>query len=214
MSAAYEQLLSRQLQWALREGSMYFQEKSSLHRTLRKITQRLAELNIPYAVVGGMALFYHGLRRFTEDVDVLVTPKGLEEIHRHLEGLGYTPLFEGSRNLRDAESGVRIEFLVAGDFPGDGKPKPVSFPDPGPCGTEKDGVRWLTLDKLIELKLASGMTSPGRLRDLADVQELIRLLCLPADFARQLHPYVQERFRELWASVQGETEPNGPASIR
>ena len=31
----------------------------------------------------------------------------------------------------------------------------------------------LSLPKLIELKLASGMTAPGRLKDLADVQELI-----------------------------------------
>jgi len=210
MTIAYEQLLSRRLDWALQEGSMYFQEKSSLHRTLRKITQRLAELNIPYAVVGGMALFYHGFRRFTEDVDILVTREGLDQIHRHLEGLGYAPLFAGSKGLRDPESGVRIEFLVSGDFPGDGKPKPVSFPDPDQCCTEKDAVRWLTLDKLIELKLASGMTSPGRLRDLADVQELIRLLRLPADFARRLHPYVQDKFGELWASVQEETEPGGP----
>jgi len=137
---AYEQRLNGELQWALREGSMHFEEKSALHLTLRKITQRFAELNIPYAVAGAMALFAHGYRRFTEDVDILVTREGLEQIHRELEGLGYVPLFAGSRNLRDPESGVRVEFLVSGDFPGDGKPKPVSFPDPGASNIEKDGV--------------------------------------------------------------------------
>ncbi len=77
-----------------------------------------------------MALFFHGYRRFTEDVAIVVTAAGLKEIHETLEGLGYRPLFEGSRGLRDVESGLRIEFLVAGEFPGDGKPKPVSFPIP------------------------------------------------------------------------------------
>ena len=202
MTASYEDLLGRQLQWALREGSMHFEEKSAVHLTLRKITERLRELKIPYAVAGGMALFFHGFRRFTEDVHILVTREGLEEVHRHFEGLGYVPVFSGSRNLRDAEFGVRIEFLVAGDFPGDGKPKPVSFPDPLQSSVEKDDVRWLSLKPLIELKIASGMTSPGRLRDLADVQELIRILDLSADFGAQLQPFVQEKYGELWSGVQ------------
>jgi len=203
MTVAYEELLGRRLEWALREGSMHFEEKSAVHLTLRKITQRLGELKIPYAVAGGMALFFHGFRRFTEDVDILVTPDGLDGVHRHLEGLGYVPLFSGSRSLRDADSGVRIEFLVTGDFPGDGKPKPVAFPDPVQASIEQGGVCWLDLRSLVELKIASGMTSPGRLRDLADVQELIRVLGLPADFGQELHPFVQERYRELWSGVQG-----------
>jgi hypothetical protein len=54
----------------------------------------------------------------------------------------------------------------------------------------------------IELKLASGISSPGRLKDLADVQELVRLLRLPEDFSKQLQPLVQEKYIELWRSVQ------------
>jgi hypothetical protein len=202
MTIAYEQLLGRQLQWALQEGSMHFEEKSAVHLTLRKIAQRLAELTIPYAVAGGMALFFHVFRRFTEDVDILVTPEGLRQIRRDLEGLGYVPVSSGSRSLRDADSGVRIEFLVTGEFPGDGRPKPVAFPDPGEASIEKDHVRWLSLPSLVELKLASGITSPGRLRDLADVQELIRILGLPADLGQQLQPFVRDKYAELWASVQ------------
>jgi hypothetical protein len=41
----------------------------------------LKDLGIPYAVVGGKALFQHGLRRFTEDVDLLVTKNDLKIIH-------------------------------------------------------------------------------------------------------------------------------------
>jgi len=180
---------------------MFFEQKSGLSLALQKITQRLHDLNIPYAVVGGMAMFFHGFRRFTEDVDILVTREGLEQLHREVDGLGYVPLFPGSKNLRDTDSGVRIEFLLAGDYPGDGKPKPVAFPDPVQAGIERNGIRWLNLPALVELKLASGMTAPGRLKDLADVQELIRLLHLPADFAEQLQPYVREKFNELRDAV-------------
>ncbi len=155
------------------EGSRHFEESSAVQLALRKIARRLGELGIPYAVAGGMALFAHGLRRFTEDVDVLVTSEGLKAIHHELEGAGYLPPFFGSRNLRDVDSGVRIEFLVAGQFPGDGKPKPVAFPAPAPVSVELSGIRYLNIPTLIELKLASGMTSPSRFKDLADVQELI-----------------------------------------
>jgi hypothetical protein len=205
---AYEQLLDHDLEWALREGSMHFEEKNAVHKTLRKITRRLDELGIPYAVAGGMALFFHGYRRFTEDVDLVVTREGLQEIHRRLEGLGYVPPFKGSKHLRDTESGVRIEFLATGDYPGDGKPKPVAFPNPDEASTEIGGIRFLQLPRLLELKLASGMTNPGRLTDLGDVQNVIRVLDLPEDFADQLNPYVRAKYRELWSAVR-----NNPSEI-
>lgn len=194
---------------------MYFDERGAVHQALHRIAERLKELGIPYAVVGGMALFAHGVRRFTEDVDILVDRAGLERIHQELEGRGYIPVFAGSKNLRDAEAGVRIEFLVAGDFPGDGKPKPVAFPEPASASMEKSGIRYLNLETLVELKLASGMTNPGRLKDLADVQELIRTLRLGPDFAERLSPFVRGKFLELRdAVVQGDAaqgDATGPS---
>jgi hypothetical protein len=198
----YEDLLNDDRRWALDQGSRHFDKQNSVHRTLQKIATKLSELGIPYAVAGGMALFEHGYRRFTEDVDILVTRDGLRAIHKHLDGLGYVRPFERSKNLRDAELGVRIEFLIAGDFPGDGKPKPVAFPDPAAANVELDNISYLSLSRLIELKLASGMSSQHRLRDLADIQELIKTRSLPRDFADQLHPYVREKFSELWSLAQ------------
>jgi hypothetical protein len=58
-------------------------------------------------------------------------------------------------------------------------------------------VRLLPLERLVELKLASGMSAPHRLRDLADVLELIRICDLPADFETRLDASVREKFREL-----------------
>ena len=202
MIITYEQRLNSDLNWALDEGSMHFDETNAVHRALRRITARLSELGIPHAVVGGMAMFFHGFRRFTEDVDILVSRAGLEELHRKLEGLGYVPPFQGSKHLRDAELGVRIEFLVAGDYPGDGKPKPVAFPDPNQVVENVSGIPVANLPTLIDLKLASGMTNPNRLKDLADVQELIRVLRLPRDLSNKLHPFVRAKFEELWDGLQ------------
>lgn len=146
--------------------------------------------------------FLHGFRRFTEDVDILVTREGLQRLYEALEGSGDRPPFAGSKNLRDTKNGVRIEFLVAGEFPGDGKPKPVAFPEPGLVAVEQEGIRLLNLNALIELKLASGMTGLARLKDLADVQEVIKMLALPEALAEQLAPYVQERYKELWQGAE------------
>src|SRR5688572_30608456 len=98
----YEQQLARDLWWGFKEGSMHFEKESAVHKAMKKVTKRLEQLGIPYAVVGGMALFFHGFRRFTEDVDILVTREGLQEIHRRLDGLGWVPPFAGSKHLRDA----------------------------------------------------------------------------------------------------------------
>ena len=180
------------------EGSRHFEEKSAVFDALRKITNRLNGMGIPYAVVGGLALFQHGLRRFTEDVDILVTKDDLRRIHNELEGLGYLPPYARSKHLRDTELGVRIEFLTTGEYPGDGKEKPVSFPDPTAVSFDSGGVHYVNLPTLVELKLASGMTNAGRMKDLSDVLELIKILNLPANFADQLNPFVRAKYLELW----------------
>lgn len=193
--------MSRGGEAALREAERFFLRDDKVHQTLRAVTRRLDEFGIAYAVAGGMALVAHGYDRATVDVDILVTDAGLAAARLALDGLGYVPPFAGSRNLRDARTGVRVKFLVTGQVPGDGKPKPVPFPDPASSAVEIDGIRYLSLPKLIELKLASGMTNPGRLKDLADVQELVRALSLPRSFASQLHAYVRPEFEKLWDAV-------------
>jgi hypothetical protein len=134
----------------------------------------------------------------SEDVDILVTKDNLIRIHKELEGLGYLRPYANSKHLRDTELGVKIEFLMTGEYPGDGKEKPVSFPDPAMVSFSSGGVYYLNLPALVELKLASGMTSAGRMKDLSDVLELIKLLNLPANFTDQLNPFVRGKYLELW----------------
>jgi hypothetical protein len=178
-----------------------------VQRALEKVARLLDEDGIPYAVIGAMALNAYGYRRVTVDVDLLLTPAGLAAFKdRHL-GLGYVAKFPGSKGIRDTENGVPIDVVLTGEYPGDGLPKPVAFPDPASAAVRGDRISLLPLPRLVELKLASGMTAPHRLKDLADVIEIVRILRLPAGLAQKLDPYVRDKYLELWGAAQaGERE--------
>ncbi|MBI1785474.1 hypothetical protein HYR69_10055 [Candidatus Sumerlaeota bacterium] len=195
---AYETYLRNEPGQGLKEVGMFFEHRGPVHDTLHRIASRLDELGIPYAIAGAMALYYHGYARLTSDVDVIVTSEGLKKLHDELEGLGYAPLFRGSKNLRDTETGVKIDFIVTGGFPGDGKPKPVAFPDPQNCVIELDRVKFLKLSKLVELKLASGLSDEGRMKDIADVLEFMKAVEVPRSLADELDPSVRDKFLHLW----------------
>jgi hypothetical protein len=185
------------------EGRRYFMGEELLNNALARLVADLRRHDIQYVVIDALALMAHGYPRFTEDINVVVTPEGLKRFHDELVGLGYKPAFEGARKrLRSTLDGTPIELIAAGEYPGDGKPKPVAFPEPSEAGVEIDGVNFPKLEKLIELKLASGMTAPDRLKDLADVQELIKVRRLSNDFGERLHPYVREKYLELSNSVK------------
>jgi hypothetical protein len=144
----------------------------------------------------------HGYRRVTVDIDVLITAEGLARFKELWLGRGYVERFTGSRGVRDTEYGVPIDFLVSGGYPGDGRPKDVRFPDPASDTAKLDGVSVLALDRIVELKVASGMSAPHRLKDLADVVELIRTLDLDEELANRLAPSVRGKYLELWRAAR------------
>ena len=186
----------------VQHAERFFMGEAAVHKALEKLVRALDAEGIPYAIIGAMALNEFGYQRVTVDVDVLLTAEGLEAFKaRHL-GRGYVEKFPGSRSLRDPEHGVDIDIVLAGSYPGDGHPKPVAFPDPSTAAAKGTRIALLPLPILIELKLASGMTAPHRLKDLADVLELIRALKLPAALSTELNPYVRDKYLELWRGAQ------------
>jgi hypothetical protein len=191
----------------LQRAGAYFMKQSPIHDAARRIARTLTEMNIPFAIAGALAANVHGHVRTTEDVDILLTPEGLSEFKQQYLGRGWVEKFVGSRGIRDAIHGVNIDVLLAGDFPGDGLPKPVAFPKPDAVSEpDEEGMPVLKLPILLELKLASGMTAPHRPRDLDDVIQLIRANKLPRDYGKQLNPYVQAKFVELWDAAQHHDE--------
>jgi hypothetical protein len=60
----------------------------------------------------------------------------------------------------------------------------------------------VSLPRLLELKIASGMTAAHRMRDLDDAMRLIAANELSPDYASELDPYVRAKYAELWKLAQ------------
>jgi len=199
----YEQRLQHNPHTIFQEASLYFMKQGDLYKAVQNLAKRLDEANIPYVLIGGLALAQHGFVRMTDDVDILMTSEGLKRFKEQTLGRGYVLAFRGAKkSFRDTNTGVRIEVITTGEYPGDGLPKSVVFPDPVTVAVNQDGFQVISLEKLIELKLASGMTAPHRRRDLADVQDLIRLLNLDETFREKLDLSVRDIYTQLWHEVQ------------
>ncbi len=155
-------------EWGMRQGDGHFRRRSDTFRTLGRVAGRLEGLGIAHAAAGALAFFEHGYRPFTEDVDLLVTADGLGSILDRPEAIGCVVPPTGRDQVRDLETGVRIDFLVAGRYPGDRKPGPFAFPDPGAPGVavDRDGVKVLDIARLVAISLASG--PPGGIHRMKD----------------------------------------------
>ena len=186
----------------IREVDAFLMGKSRVHRTLERLRQSMQEAGVDFALAGALAVGERGHLRLTVDVDVVVTAAGLKAFRERWLGCGYVERFPGARGIRDGETGVQIDFLITGEYPGDGRPKPVRFPDPTSIPPDPNGLRILDLRTLIELKLASGTSAADRMQDLADVIALVRANRLPADFAADLDASVRDAFAESWQIAQ------------
>jgi hypothetical protein len=194
--------LERRFWQGVDRAERFFMGRADVQKALEKLARTLDALEIPYAIIGAMALNEFGYQRVTVDVDVLLTAEGLAAFKAAALGRGYVEKFPGSSGVRDTEHDVAIDVVLAGGYPGDGQPKPVAFPDPAEAAERGTRIALLPLAMLIELKLASGMSAPHRLKDLADVLELIRARGLSAELAADLNPYVREKYLELWRAAQ------------
>ena len=67
-------------------------------------------------------------------------------------------------------------------------------------------VAALRLPRLLELKIASGMTAPHRMRVLDDAMRLIAANELDEAYAEELDPYVRDKYLELWKLAQIEED--------
>jgi len=123
------------------EGLRYFMGQGSLNHTPAQLSRDLKEHGIDYMVIGAVALLAHGYPRFTEDIVLVLTREGLEAFHRELIGLGYVPAFPGAKKrLRSTRDGITIEVMTTGEYPGDGKPKAVSIPEPNKSPLAAEGL--------------------------------------------------------------------------
>src|SRR4029077_8675636 len=166
----------------VKEIDLFFEGRGREHQTLRRLVERLKKAGIPYAIMGAMAVNAHGAERTTKDVDVLLTPQGLERFRREFVGEAYEQVAGRPRRFVERQSGVTVDCLITGRYPGSGKPGPLAFPEPTGASQEIEKIRVLTLPQLIQLKLAA-----RRYYDFGDVVFLIRTHDLAESFLGQLH---------------------------
>ncbi len=190
-----------------KRADAFFMKQSPIHDAMGRLTKTLTEMGIPFAIAGAMAANAHGHQRTTADIHILIRRQDLQRFKDRHIGLGWVDKFEGSKNFRDTVNNVNINTIMVGEFPGDGLPKPVAFPEPDTVSEIRDdGVPYVSLPSLLELKLASGMTAPHRPRDLDDVIQLIRANQLSSQYSNELNPYVREKYNELWKAAQVEDD--------
>jgi hypothetical protein len=185
----------------LEEIGMFFRKQSPQHQTMRRLVRRLEKAGVPYAIMGAMALNAHKAERTTADVDVLLTPSGLEIFRSELLPRFYRTVEGRARRFVEKKSGVTVDCLVTGRFPGSGKPGPIAFPDPEAASEEIDKIRVITLPHLIQLKLAA-----RRHKDFGDVVFLIQVHELDETFLQQLHPSLHRDFIECLEEMRREEE--------
>lgn len=178
--------------------------QSEAQQAAQRLVEILERENLPYAVIGALALNEYGHRRVTIDVDLVMRDADLQTFKLHHLGKGYAERVPGTGKLLDTEFGVHVDVLSTGRFPGDDKPKPIAFPDPATTAIRGRPFAMLPIGMWIELKLASGMVAKHRGKDLVDVQELIRSAGLPRSTVDGLNPWVHAKFLELWDLAQVE----------
>lgn len=180
-----------------------------------KLANSLHKARIDYCVIGGNALQAHGYERATTDVDVLMTPEGLQKFIETHVGRGYAPRFEGAKTkYRNTMDDVPIDILVSGTYPGESQ-RVVAFPDPREISYEEvsfrsgsssvhDKVMVVDLQNLINFKLlAYGDLPETRMQDFLDVRNLIQ--CNPQlneAYSRNLYPIVRENYLKAVMQVR------------
>jgi hypothetical protein len=173
----------------IKEIDLFFAERGPEHQTMRRLVRRLRTAGISYAVLGGMAVDLHGAHQTTNDVDVLLTVKGFERFCKVYVGKTYDPVPGRPRRFVERQSGVTVDVVISGRYPGSGKPGPIAFPEPDAASEEIKKTRVVTLVQLIELKLAA-----SRFRDFGAVVFLMQTHNLDESFANKLHPSVRQEY--------------------
>lgn len=144
-------------------------------------------------VLGGIAVYLHGWARTTIDLDLYTTDR--KATAEQLEAAGARWNRASRHHVLD---GVAIHTVTAEEA-GHAVERTSVI----------DGVRVVSLKDLIAIKLICGLKNPGRAKDIADVQELIRAIPLDKRFAGKLPPMLRASFKKLVDDVRAGERSRG-----
>jgi hypothetical protein len=176
-------------------------------RVVQAVDHVLQVIQSQGVLAGGWAVWRHGyVGRVTQDIDIALPADRIDEFLRvaSVAGFEVLPKIEGRwPKVRHKDTGIQVDVLPEGGRPGtQSKQAPTTIPHPGVMGASGCVLRYISLNSLIELKIAA-----GRARDESDVVELVRvnqdqvaairqhLMTVHPDYAQAFDRFV-ERARE------------------
>ncbi len=143
---------------------------SRLAAQIREVVAAFAELALPAALIGGLALAAHKVVRATRDVDFLVSADDADRVHVMLLGLGYQCIHrsaDAANYLREDEG---LDLLYAH------RPEARRLLAEAEHRDSALGrLRVVSAEGLIGFKLQGYVNDPRRLQDLEDIRNLLRV---------------------------------------
>jgi hypothetical protein len=166
---------------------------------------------IAYRETGGIALSFYGAGRPTKDVNLIVRRtdwlraiRALGRIATDQPGIRFGLPGEPESGLAVVgPHGVPIEVWPEGTTHDQiARIRGMQKRRPHPAGKLAFSMRGDPVVGLVNDKLASFLSAKDRLRDAADVQNLIKQLRLPLGFAARLAPEVRPAYRRVWVKPE------------
>ena len=172
---------------------------SPLLDTLQRLHALFAQAEVPYAVIGGLAVIRNGAARTTHDIDILTRRQDWQRANAFL-GSSFTVSVD---HAVDTKNGVEVDVLFSGDYWG----MLIPLPDPEKVA-EYDpelGGCFLGLADILQIKTAVYLQKKRdegielAAKDLGDVVELLKHNrdALTASFYSSLHPVVSKELRRI-----------------
>ncbi len=143
-------------------------------RVVKALDRVLQACSCEAVVGGGWAVWRHGyLGRVTQDIDIVLPSDRIRDFLQAASVSGFDVLDQPEGHwpkLTHRETKIDVDILPEGGRPGTSSHlAPTTIPHPKLMGASAGVLTYASFEALIELKLAA-----GRLRDLADVVELLR----------------------------------------
>lgn len=144
-------------------------------KVLAAILAELEKHNIPYAIVGAVAMGFWGVRRDTVDIDLLVKAADREKVIAFMKGIGYDHMI--ASNFAD-QFGHLMKGMGLVDFLYTKREQGIIEDGKTFKGINKDiDVRVAMPEDIIGLKLDAIKNNPKReIRDWADIQAIVEVL--------------------------------------
>lgn len=166
-------------------------------KAMRHLVDALDESKLDYAFCGGVATNFYGAPVFREWISLVLSEPDCKAFAARWLERGWISA-EFPYDFFDTRHDVPVRVVFPGESSCFNKAQcPVVYQAPTEV-TVIDGIHFVDLHRLIELKIAAGLSHDIRIGEFLDVMDLIRANHLHRELALELHEHVRAKYDELW----------------